>query len=187
MRKNIKGTYQYLKRQKQIEILKTVGFFGLSLAVFLIGYLTTKTKGNLLTVVAILGCLPASKSAVNMIMFLKATGCSVQSHEEIERHIGGLTGLYDLYFTSYDKNFAISHLVVTSNLLLAYSESAKINATDYEAHMKKLLEQEGVRDYTVKLFTDQKKYIQRLDELNASDSVQAPSERVISMLKAVSL
>ena len=34
------------------------------------GYVTTKTKLNLLTVVAVLGCLPASRILVNLIMVM---------------------------------------------------------------------------------------------------------------------
>lgn len=44
--------------------------FGISIAVFLTGYLTTHTRNNLLTIVAILGCPPAARSAVGMIMLL---------------------------------------------------------------------------------------------------------------------
>ena len=63
-----KGCYGYLTRQKKKEIIKTVLFFALSLSVFAIGYATTGTKKNLLTIVAMLGFLPASKSMVSMIM-----------------------------------------------------------------------------------------------------------------------
>lgn len=187
MKKNRKGNYRYLQKQRQIEILKTVLMFGISLSLFMIGYITTKTKANLLTVVAILGCLPACKSAVNMIMFFRAKGCSEPLHQDIERHIGTLTGLYDLYFTSYDKNFSISHLVVTSNQLVAFSENRSIQSQAFETHMKKMLEQDGLKDYTVKLFTEEKKYLQRLEELNTSATAKEPSGRVVSMLESISL
>ena len=53
--------------------------------------------------------------------------------------------------------------------------------------MKKMLEQDGLKDYTVKLFTEEKKYLQRLEELNTSATAKEPSGRVVSMLESISL
>ena len=70
MTKAKKGEYSYLSWRKKQEILKTTVLFGISAAIFVMGYFSTGSKNNLLTVVAVLGCLPASKSAVSMIMNL---------------------------------------------------------------------------------------------------------------------
>ena len=66
-----KGSKDYIHTQKIYEVVRTVLYFGISLSLFAAGYITTGNRLNLLTVVAVLGCLPASKSAVNMIMFLR--------------------------------------------------------------------------------------------------------------------
>ena len=58
---NFKGTYLYLDTQKKYEIAKTAILYSLSVAIFLTGYISTGTKKNLLTIVAVLGVLPASK------------------------------------------------------------------------------------------------------------------------------
>ena len=71
-----KGCFGYLSYKKKFSTIMTIGMFALSLAIYLMGYITTKSNANLLTVVAVLGCLPASKSAVSMIMYLKAKGAS---------------------------------------------------------------------------------------------------------------
>lgn len=63
-----KGAYGYLENRKIYTALRTVLFFLLCVGIYLAGYLTTGTNRNLLTVVAILGCLPACKSAVNFII-----------------------------------------------------------------------------------------------------------------------
>ena len=78
-----KGEDTYLSQRKKQEILKTIIMFGISAAVFLMGCLSTGSKNNLLTIVAVLGCLPASKSAVSMIMNLRVKGCSLRDAEEI--------------------------------------------------------------------------------------------------------
>ena len=59
-----KGTRNYIDTQKKYEIFRTLLYFGISVSLFAAGYIQTGRKTNLLTVVAILGCLPASKSAV---------------------------------------------------------------------------------------------------------------------------
>ena len=130
-RKIQKGAFGYLGYKKKMSAIMTISMFALSLAIFIMGYITTKTNANYLTVVAVLGCLPASKSAVAMIMYLKAKACSTEDKEAIETVIGTLDGYYDLYFTGYQKNFPINHLVVTKNSIIAYSNDSKITEKDF--------------------------------------------------------
>ena len=57
MKKVQKGDPGYLDHKKRIEIIRTIIYFGIVAAVFLLGYSQTHTRRNILTVVAILGCL----------------------------------------------------------------------------------------------------------------------------------
>ncbi len=182
-----KGMFGYLSYKKKTSAVMTISMFAISLALFIAGYVTTKTNANLLTVVAVLGCLPASKSAVSMIMFLKAKGGTVEDKEVIEGAIGSLDGYYDLYFTGYSKNFPTNHLVVTQNSIIVYSSDSKITEKEFNEHMKSLLNKERIHDITVKLFTDRDKYIQRLKELNASEADTSARKDIVSMLYQVSL
>lgn len=68
-----KGNSGYIQAKKKREITKTCIEFGMVLIVFLTGYLTTKTRLNLLTVAAVLGCLPAAKALVGVIMLFRTT------------------------------------------------------------------------------------------------------------------
>ena len=186
-KKVLKGSFGYLDYKKKMSAIMTVGMFALSLAIFIMGYITTKTNANYLTVVAVLGCLPASKCAVSMIMFLKAKGCSKEDSNEIEKVIGSLDGFYDLYFTGYSKNFPTNHLVVTKNAIIAYSADKKIAEKDFNEHMKDILNKERIHDVTVKLFLDRDKYINRLHELNQSEADTSARKDMVSMLFNVSL
>ena len=78
-----KGEYGYIAYQRKVVIIRTVIFFAVSIAIFIAGYVTTGTRRNLFTIVAVLGTLPACKSLVNLIMFTKAKGCSEKAHKEI--------------------------------------------------------------------------------------------------------
>ena len=59
--RNKKGTFGYIKRQRRWEIIRTMLMFGISIALYAAGYIATKSNKNLLTLAAVLGCLPASK------------------------------------------------------------------------------------------------------------------------------
>lgn len=182
-----KGSYGYLPYKKKMSAIMTFGMFALSLAIFIMGYITTKTNANLLTVVAVLGCLPASKSAVSMIMYLKAKGATEEDKTVIEEVKGNLFGYYDLYFTGYQKNFPTNHLVVTQNSIIAYSSNEKITEKEFNEHIKDLLNKERIQDITVKLFTDRSKYINRLKELNQSEANTTVRKDIVNMLFNVSL
>ena len=59
-----KGNAGYINSRKKRVLVKSLVQFGISFALLAIGMITTDSRMNLLTVVAILGCLPASKSLV---------------------------------------------------------------------------------------------------------------------------
>lgn len=161
-----KGSYGYIGYQKTFSVVRTISFFALSLAIYGIGIYSTGSSKNLLTVVAVLGCLPSCKSAVNVIMFLRAKGCSPEAWEKISPYDDKLTGFYDMYFTSYQKNFPISHMVLKGNVICAYTESEKCDCSAGEKHLEQMLLQDGYKNMTIKIFNNQDKYLDRLSQLS---------------------
>ena len=187
-----KGTINYINSQKKFEILRTLIYFAISIALFVAGYIQTGRKTNLLTVVAILGCLPASKSAVGAIMFLRFKSCSAKAAEEIEKHCQGLHSLYDMVFTSYQKNYAVSHLAVKGNTVCGYSEDPKFLENEFYKHLDSILKMDGLKDVTVKIFTDLNKYTSRLDQLSLVQTKEPETDdnrtsAIIATLKSVAL
>ena len=65
-----KGDFGYIRSQKKKRILITCCLFAITLLIYFTGLIQTKTRLNMFTFVAIMGCLPAGKSAVGMIMIL---------------------------------------------------------------------------------------------------------------------
>lgn len=189
MKKNQKGTYGYINRQRKREILKTIFMFGISLSLYAAGYITTKTNKNLLTLVAVLGCLPASKSAVSMIMFLKAKGCSETVKEAIGRAAEGLSERYDLYLTSYSKNFQISHIVMKGKNLIGITEQKDFDESACYEHLKHMFAQNGFHDVTVKIFKDMPKYLERLGTLQKAelDDKKDYNEKLLELMENLSL
>lgn len=183
-----KGTQNYLGTQKKYEIGRTLLYFGISLCLFLAGFIATKTRINLLTIVAILGCLPASKSAVEMIMYLKFKSCSPENCKKINAHMdSSLTGLYDMVFTTYDKNYQVAHLTVKGNTICGFSEDKSFQEQAFSKHITDTLKTDHYQDVSVKIFTDIDKYVNRLEQLKQLDADTSNTSGIISTLKSVSL
>lgn len=189
MKKAVKGNFRYIEFKRRQVILRTILFFGISLALFAAGYLTTGKKENLLTVVAVLGCLPACKSMVNMIMFFRARGCSENARNEIAPLEGRLIGMYDMYFTSYQKNFDISHMVLEGKVVLGYTESEKCDLKACEEHLQVMLKQGGFKNMTVKISDNLQKYCEQLKNFNQmkQDNDPARDDEARVVLYEVSL
>ncbi len=184
-----KGTYGYIAKQRKWEILKTVIMFGISLSLYVAGYIATKTNKNLLTLAAVLGFLPASKSAVSMIMFLKAKGCSEAVKNAIGKSAEGLCGRFDLYLTSYSKNFQISHIVMKGKNLVGITEQEDFDEAACQEHLKHMFGQNGFRDITVKIFKDRAKYLERLQSLQKAEleDEKEYDEKLLRLLENLSL
>ena len=59
---DVKGTRGYLRTQKNYEIIRTVLYFAISLALFITGWVSTGSRENLLTMPTGQMCHPAPKT-----------------------------------------------------------------------------------------------------------------------------
>ena len=182
-----KGTRDYLNTQKKYEIARTILYFAISISLFAAGWISTGKRENLLTIVAVLGCLPACKSMVDMIMFLKFHGCTGPNADEIVKHSAGLTCLFDLVFTSYDKNFSVAHLAVCGNTLCGFTQDAKFDEQGFYKHIDTILKKDNYKNTTVKIFRDIDKYTERLEQLKQLDADEKNTGGIVNTLKSVVL
>lgn len=183
-----KGSYGYITSRRKVKI----ALCALLLAIVLIMYFGARayfhTNKNLFTIFAALCCLPLGKQIVSAIMFFRARGCSESAHQKIAEHAGSLTAAYDLYLTSYDKNFQLSHAVVSGKTVCALTEDPKCDAKAGQDHIRKMMKNDGYKGCTVKIFTDIDPYLNRLDEMRRSgDETPQRSRKVLDLLCAISL
>lgn len=182
-----KGSENYLNTQKKYEILRTLLYFAVSAALFIAGYLQTGNRENLLTIVAVLGCLPASKSAVSAIMFLRFHSCSAEAAGKIREHSQGFSQLFDCVFTSYKKNYRVSHLVVRAGTVCGFTEDAAFEENEFYKYINDILKLDGHKNITVKIFGSLSKYTERLEQLKELEDDEAKSRAVSETLKNVML
>lgn len=183
-----KGSYGYIANHRMVAAVRTLLFFGVSIGLYVMGYVSTGSNKNLLTIVAVLGCLPACKSLVNLIVFLRASGCSKTLRDRVRGYDGKLTTFYDMYFTSYQKNFAVSHMALKSNVLCGVTESVKCDCSGAEKHLGQMLSQEGIRNVTVKIYSNTDKYIDRLSQIAGLDTEEHRNrEQIMNLLYSIIL
>ena len=194
-----KGDFGYLENRRLL--MSAASLF--MLAVILIMYFGAKahfgTNRNLFTVFAALCCIPAGKSIVSTIMYFLAKGCPGSARNMIDPVISGsgTVSAYDLYLTGYSQNYVLWHtcaidksILVFSPLLSTSGTAARKTAVPVEEHIKKILANDSINGWTVHVYTDVKKYTERLDNILHSAPHDAPlsgEKRIMDILKAVSL
>lgn len=187
LNKYLKGEYEYVKDHRMRICIFTAFLFIISLSLYIAGYVTTKSNKNYLTIVAILGLLPASKSLVSVIMNFRVKVTDLTFKKEIESRIGNLTGMFHMYFTSYDSNFYINHLVITENSLIGFSDDSKFDEKKFKDHLEKHMKIDGLENITIKVFNDKNAYFKRLDELNKITDSNNTNTKLYNLLYSITL
>ncbi len=166
MKKSYKGEFGYIKYRRQIGMLRTGSFLLVILLLFLSGLFIFGSSKNYLSIIAALLCLPAGWSGVNLIMFLKAKGCSESSFNIIESKKSGLLIRYDEVITSYDKNFNVAASTVLDKNICCFVEDDSFDLPDLEKHIKKMMAQNGYGNYSIKAFNKLDDFCNRLSQLD---------------------
>ena len=106
MKKVQKGAPGYLDYKKESRDHKDHRIFRHCCRCVYPRYSQTGTRLNLLTVVAILGCLPAGKALVGVIARFPYRSIEKERADEIAGKTAHLTVCYDMVITSEEKNHA---------------------------------------------------------------------------------
>jgi len=181
-----KGDFAYPPYERKRVILRTAAYFLISAAVFLLGYFSTGKKENLLTVVAVLGMLPSSKSLVSVVMYFKIPKFSETIYQEISKQEGSIPVIYSLYLTSYRLNFPVNCFAVRDNNLIGYTEFPYCDASACEEHIQGILKQNRIKNMTIKIFHEKARFLERLNQMQALETGKWDSE-VLTLLCDISL
>lgn len=181
------GDFEYFNKKRQREVIKTVIYFGVSLSLFIAGYAATKTKANLLTIVAVLGLLPASKSCVSMILYLRYHGCSREDHEFLKETLEHFKHAYGLVFTSYKTTYEVAGCIVKNGYIYGCLTNHKDMGTDLEEHIAGIVKQNGYQA-TVGMFSNKEDFVNRLKQLQDKETENEENdEKLMVLLHQISL
>lgn len=191
-----KGSYRYINKQRIIEIVKTIVLFSFAIGLYLIGYLTLKTNKSLWTIFAVLSVLPAAKNAVIMIMFIKFSSINEDDYTDIEKVKGEIPVKYEYAFTTREKSYFIKSAACSNKTVIAlmdekYNKGKNKNLAlnELKEHITASIAREGLKDYSLKIFTDKKSYCKRLDEMNNNMSTDEDNsaEYIFALFNALTI
>ncbi|MCC8050608.1 MAG: hypothetical protein LIP10_08125 [Clostridiales bacterium] len=168
MKKVKKGNYGYIRYEKKRRFLTTLLMFALPIGIYVIGYVTVKSRLNLFTVIAILGCLPACRSMVGLIMMLMQKSMPQDRFEAIRDAAKGLTTGYELIITAYEHTSLVEAAVICGDQVVCFTPDAKTDPAYLEKHIHQNLSSNGFTDTDVKVMKELKPYLQRVTTLAQS-------------------
>lgn len=172
MKKIEKGTPGYLNNKKRAEIIRTAIYFGIVIAILALGYCQTGTRQNMLTVVAVLGCLPSSKALVGVITRFPYASIDQKKAEEIAAVTDHLTVCYDMIITSRDKIMPVDCIVISARHVYGYTHYEKVDPDDLTKQIRSTLADNGYTDLTVKVLKQYNAFTARVEGLNRIAAVE---------------
>lgn len=186
-----KGVYQYINKQRIVEIIRTIFMFLCAIVLYLIGYITLQTNKNIWTILAVLSILPAAKSAVSMIMFMRFSSISNLEYNEINNSCGNIPVIYELVFTTTEKAYYVkSAACCDNNCIVLYDNLNKKDfSKELKDHLISSIQRDGLNNYTIKIYTKIEDYTKRLTEMNSNlNGVgDTTSKRLFALFKAITI
>ena len=143
----------------------TAILFAVPLFIFFTSWIYFKTRMTVWTVVAVVGCLPACKSMVSLIMILLRHPMDEKIYKEICEHAGDLVMSYEMYMTFYEKSGYLDAVAVCGNTVVGYTSDPKADITYLAEQSQKIIRKNGYK-VDVKILKDLKPYLERLDSMN---------------------
>ena len=161
-----KGYAGYITYERFRRIVRTVILFLIPFAAFIASYIYFGTRQNIITVVSMIGMIPACMSAVSVVMVFTVRSIPKELYERIQENCGDLAMGYELYMTNYDKSTLLDAVAVCGDTIVALATFKKPNRQEAESHMLKMIRAAGFRA-NVTVMDDADKYIERLASLSA--------------------
>lgn len=182
-----KGEAGYIRAQKKKLAIQTIFAFALVAGLILTGYLINHTKLNWLTLVAVLGCLPACRTLVNLIMMLGHKSINEATEIEISGCTGYLTVAYDMIITSERRAMPIDAVAISRNTVVGYTRNNKVDTGYAARHIKAILRQNKFEKVTVKIFHDYMAFLSRAEGMNNMAAVEKADTRTEEEIREIIL
>lgn len=175
--KTEKGHPGYIHSRKMKYLLWAVVEFAIVIALVVIGIIQTGSRMNLLTVVAIVGCLPAAKMLVEYITMAPYHSIAPEKGKEIEEKAPLLTKAYDLVITSPEKVMQIDAVVISGHTICGYTSNEKTDEAKTAQYIKEVLHNHKYEKVTVKVFHDYVAFLSRAEGMNSIAAIEQPENR----------
>lgn len=172
-----KGQPGYVAARKRQYLIWSILEFGVVIALVILGYVQTGSKLNLLTVVAVVGCLPASKMLAEFLTLLPHKSIEDEKYQEIEEKSSLLTRVYDMVLTGQDKVMPIDAMVIFGHTICGYASNPKTDEAIAAQYIKEMLQKNQIEKVTVKIFHDYTAFLSRAEGMNNIAAVEHADTR----------
>ena len=176
-----KGNAGYITARKKQTFIKTVLQFGIVVAILLLGIAQTGDRMNVLTIVAVLGCLPASKALVEFIMILPHTTISKEKVAQIEEKARHLTTVYDMVFTSEKKSMRVPCIAIGKDTVCGYTTNPGEDIPFMEKHLKQYA------NINIKICDEYDVFLKQIEEMSGEAKDDANKGDIRRVLLNISL
>lgn len=195
-----KGTYGYLNKNKIYAWEKAVLMLAVPVVIFLVAWAVHKTRENVMTVVAIVGCLPGCNQVVRAIMVSRYHSIEEGLYREVEDARGARVALYENVFTAYERSYYIDAIVVSGREIVGYTSVEDTDTAKAAEHIRELLKKNAYKQ-NVRIFSagERKGYLERVKRLADGTPEEVPfkgderypgftrEEIVVHLIQAISL
>ena len=166
MKRVRKGSAGYILYERIRRILIAAVLLIIPVSAYFIALAYFGTNKNAISIIAILGCVPAAGAIVSLIMFFSVRPVPMDLYEKILPHTGDLVMAYELYLTNYDKNTLLDAVAVCGQDVVGLATYKPPKRKDSEQHIENVLRADGFSVHAV-VFDDPEKFLMRLDTMNA--------------------
>ncbi len=184
MRRIYKGQFEYIKKRKLQLGLLSVGCFLLVFALLITGYISTGTKENLLTMVAILGVLPAAKFAATFFIIFPHHSQTKEDFDLVQQNCGDAIFYTDVLFSTEKKVLPTDFVVIRGGNVCGYASQPKYDTIFAQEYLGNMLKKNGVKA-NIKIFTDKTRFLRRIQEIAAlevEEKQEVRDERTAQLL-----
>lgn len=181
-----KCEFGYIKNQKKINIIWLFVFVLIGVAIFVCGYLLTRTRANIFTVIAVLMVLPAAKRVVALVVMMPRKGVDRERYEKVSQAAGGDILFTDYVFTSSEKIMHLDFLLIKNGNVLGVTAPSR---QDVE-YMKKYLTDsvhKAASEFHIKVFGSDEEMLRYLDKLTQVEADQERTEKVREYLHSLAV
>ncbi|MBR4173792.1 MAG: hypothetical protein IKR56_00455 [Lachnospiraceae bacterium] len=194
-----KGKFGYIDRMKKASLIRTGLFFLAALIIFAAGYFIWGKKENYLTILAVLVILPAARSLVNSIMYLRFKSCSLEVRERVDELIkeagkeqtAPAHCFYDSVLTvERGGSYFVSLFFISTDLIAGLTPQNKHHVKIMKEHLEQMLENNNLKKVKVLIYNNEEEFFAKFKTMVNTKDEDALTQReveILRLLEAISL
>ena len=181
-----KGEYGYIDSMKKTTLVKTLVLFLASACVFFSGYMAFGKKENIVTVFAVLLVLPASRSLVNAIMFMRFSSGDRSLYEKAREKADLSRCFFDSILTlERGGSYMVPMYYCNPGEIFVILPGGSKDREGIKSHLESMLKKNGHK-YSVRIVDNTERFFSTLPK-NAKAEADDETKEVLELIGAISL